>query len=206
MCYFQACCAIFLPVYMQVLFFAFCFKNWHIWWMKRHSLILKGGATWFLLIIYGIWGKFWSIASVLFLRVNFLFVHFFRFLQLGSYYDYHTKKHIIIHCFQTEGCFLIYLTFSTNFDFLHILMTFCTLRFIFWILSVFVFIFPSSTHSQEVFAYHGDLHKNAGWKYFSLYTHIFPIYLHTIKFRPINIEQCFLFMENIQILHKLVGW
>ena len=85
--------------------------------------------------------------------------------------------------FYFQRCFLMYLTFSTNFDFLHILMTFCTLRFIFWILSIFVFIFPSSTHSQEVFAYHGDLHKNAGWKYFSLCTHIF-LYLYIIKFRP----------------------
>ena len=70
---------------------------------------------------------------------------------------------------ETHGCF-------QNFDFSHILRTFLHFAFYILILKIFVYIFSSSTHFQEVFAYHGDLHKNAGWKYFSLFTHIFLIY------------------------------
>ena len=44
-CYLQACCASFLLMYTQVLFFAFCCRNWHLWWMNRHPLSLgKGGC------------------------------------------------------------------------------------------------------------------------------------------------------------------
>ena len=49
------CCANFLSVYTHLLFFfAFCCTNWHIWWMNRHPLSLKGGATCFLMVHHNI--------------------------------------------------------------------------------------------------------------------------------------------------------
>ena len=50
------CCAnFFVSVHaFTVFFFAFCCTNWHIWWMNRHPLSLKGGATCFLMVHHAI--------------------------------------------------------------------------------------------------------------------------------------------------------
>ena len=55
--YFQACCGIFLPVYVHastVFFCIFICKNWHIWWLNRHPFSLKGAATCFLMGFHAI--------------------------------------------------------------------------------------------------------------------------------------------------------
>ena len=50
---FQACCANFFAS-GHTSFFAFCFQNRHIRWMKRHPASFRGGQTSFLVAFYAI--------------------------------------------------------------------------------------------------------------------------------------------------------
>ena len=69
---FQACCAIICQWSRKYWFFTFCCENWHKRWMNKQPVRLSGGQTFFFLWNFTLsWGKFWMIASVLFLAWTF---------------------------------------------------------------------------------------------------------------------------------------